>query len=314
MSKRTEFFFPASAGTHRIHAVEWLPENGVPRAVVQILHGVAEHIGRYEDLADYLTGQGFAVVGNDHPGHGQSAAPGDLGFFAAHGGWMHASNDTRTLQLMTARQFPGLPYFLLGHSMGSFLTRTYLIRFPGTVSGAVLCGTGDMSGALIAAGRAAASLEALRLGRQGKSPLLAQLSFGGYNRAFRPNRTEYDWLSANEENVDRYIADPLCGFPMTVGLFQDLMDGLDFIRREPNLRRMDKDTPVLFIAGAEDPVGDMGKGVRRVYLRFKKAGVRRADIRIYTGMRHEIFNETEHAQVYADLRRWLEAQIGGGAQ
>ena len=144
--------------------------------------------------------------------------------------------------------------------------------------------------------------------------LLAQLSFGGYNKAFRPNRTEYDWLSANEENVDRYIADPLCGFPMTVGLFQDLMDGLDFIRREPNLRRMDKDTPVLFIAGAEDPVGDMGKGVRRVYLRFKKAGVRRADIRIYPGMRHEIFNETEHAQVYADLRRWLEAQIGGGAQ
>ena len=215
---------------------------------------------------------------------------------------------------MTQEKYPDLPYFLLGHSMGSFLARTYLIRFPGTVSGAVLCGTGDMSGALIAAGRAAASLEALRLGRQGKSPLLAQLSFGGYNRAFRPNRTEYDWLSANEENVDRYIADPLCGFPMTVGLFQDLMDGLDFIRREPNLRRMDKDTPVLFIAGAEDPVGDMGKGVRRVYLRFKKAGVRRADIRIYPGMRHEIFNETEHAQVYADLRRWLEAQIGGGAQ
>ena len=163
MSERTSFFFPSSAGHSRIHAMQWAPDDGTAlRGVVQILHGVAEHIERYDELACYLNNHGYAVVGNDHLGHGKSVSSDtDYGYFADKDGWTHVCNDVRTLQIMTARRFPNVPYFLLGHSMGSFLARTYLIRFPGTVHGAILCGTGQMSSALIAAGQSAGRLEAL---------------------------------------------------------------------------------------------------------------------------------------------------------
>ena len=190
--------------------------------------------------------------------------------------------------------------------MGSFLTRTYLIRFPGTVSAAVLCGTGQMRRTTLAAGRAAAAAEALRLGRHGRSPLLSMLAFGSYNRAFRPNRTPFDWLSTSEETVDAYLADPLCGFDITTGLFLDLMDGIAFIRNEANLARMNPATPVYFIAGGLDGVGENGAGVRRAYLSFRKAGMRHLDIRIYPGMRHEILNETARSLVYEDVLSWLQ--------
>lgn len=313
MSEHTSFFFPSSSGRCRIHAVQWQPSpDTAPQGVVQILHGVAEHIERYDALGRYLSDHGFVVVGNDHLGHGKSvSSPADYGYFTDKDGWMHVSNDTRTLQIMTARHFPDLPYFLLGHSMGSFLARTYLIRFPGTVSGAILCGTGQTSDALIAAGRSAARLEALRLGRHVRSKLLTQLSFGSYNKRFRPNRTEYDWLSVNAQNVDDYIADPQCGFDLTVGLFLDLMDGLSYIKKKKNLARMKKDTPVLFIAGDQDPVGDAGAGVYRVYQSFRAAGMSDLELRLYPGLRHEILNELGRDSVYEDLLYWLEHKTGG---
>ena len=313
MSERTSFFFPSSAGHSRIHAMQWAPDDGTAlRGVVQILHGVAEHIERYDELACYLNNHGYAVVGNDHLGHGKSVSSDtDYGYFADKDGWTHVCNDVRTLQIMTARRFPNVPYFLLGHSMGSFLARTYLIRFPGTVHGAILCGTGQMSSALIAAGQSAGRLEALRLGRRGRSHLLTQLSFGSYNKRFRPNRTEYDWLSVNSRNVDAYIADPLCGFETTVGLFLDLMEGLSYIKNKKNLSRMKKDMPILFIAGDQDPVGDAGAGVRRARDSFRSAGMTDVTLHLYPGLRHEILNELDHASVYDDLLSWLEEKRGG---
>ena len=307
MSQITDFYFPSSAGLCPIHARQWLPDHAPYAGVVQLLHGIAEHIGRYDAFARFLNRHGYIVVGNDHLGHGASiSSPENLGYFADRDGWMHVSNDTSTLQIMTERQFPGLPYVLFGHSMGSFLTRTYLIRFPGTVSAAVLCGTGQMRRTTLAAGRAAAAAEALRLGRHGRSPLLSMLAFGSYNRAFRPNRTPFDWLSTSEETVDAYLADPLCGFDITTGLFLDLMDGIAFIRNEANLARMNPATPVYFIAGGLDGVGENGAGVRRAYLSFRKAGMRHLDIRIYPGMRHEILNETARSLVYEDVLSWLQ--------
>ena len=287
MSKITDFTFPSSSGLCQIHARQWLPDEGDYVGVVQLVHGVAEHIERYDAFARFLNSHGYIVVGNDHLGHGTSVAQEEYrGYFADQDGWTHVSNDTRTLQIMTARQFPGLPYFLFGHSMGSFLTRTYLIRFPCTVNGAVICGTGQMKPAVIRAGRAAAQVEKRRLGAKGRSKLLAQLSFGSYNNQFKPVRTAYDWLSINTENVDAYIADPLCGFDTTVGLFLDLMDGLSLIQKPENLAHMKKDMPVFFIAGGLDPVGENGEGVRRAYLSFKEAGMTDLDIRIYPGLRH----------------------------
>ena len=309
MSKVTDFTFPSSSGLCQIHARQWLPEEEPYVGIVQLVHGIAEHIGRYDAFARFLNSHGYIVVGNDHLGHGLSVASEEYrGYFADRDGWMHVSNDTRTLQIMTARRFPNLPYFLFGHSMGSFLTRTYLIRFPGTLDGAVICGTGQMRLAVIRAGQAAAQVEKLRLGAKGKSWLISQLCFGSYNNQFKPARTAYDWLSINEENVDAYMADPLCGFDITVGLFLDLLDGLTLIEDPKQLAHMQKEMPVFFIAGGLDPVGESGKGVRRAYLSFKESGMKDVDIRIYPGLRHEILNEVGCEMVYDDVLLWLERQ------
>ncbi len=307
---RNEFTFPSADGKTAVHAVEWLPE-GRPRAVLQISHGVAEYILRYEPFAEYLTARGFAVAGHDHLGHGGSVAPGGARlYFGPRGSWEWVVDDIYTRFGLLKKQFPGIPHFLLGHSMGSFLVRTYLIRCPGTVDGAVIMGTGQMPAALVAGGRAAAALERRRVGEDRSSPMVDKLAFGGYNRRFAPNRTGFDWLSLNEENVDRYIADPLCGGNATVGLFRELLRGLRFIAKPENLKRMNANTPVLFISGAMDPVGDCGRGVRRAYRSFKKAGARDVSIRLYPELRHEILNEACREEVYRDLYLWLAEKAG----
>lgn len=311
MSQITDFYFPSSSGVCRIHARQWVPDEGPYVGVVQLLHGMAEHIERYDDFASFLNSQGYIVVGNDHLGHGASiSAEIGHGHFADHDGWTHVSNDTRTLQIMTARLFPNLPYFLFGHSMGSFLTRTYLIRFPGTVDGAVICGTGHMGTALLHAFKAAAHGEKLRIGLRGKSKLLTSMSVGSYNNQFKPTRTANDWLSVNQENVDAYNADPLCGFDTTVGFFLDLADGLSLIHSPKKLAQMKKDTPVFFISGSLDPVGSNGDGVRKVYELFKEVGMTDVELKLYPGLRHEILNEVCRDLVYQDVLTWLESKRG----
>lgn len=305
-----EFTFPSADGKTAIHAVEWLPENR-PRAVLQISHGVAEYILRYEPLAEYLTDRGFAVAGHDHLGHGGSVAPGGARlYFGPKGSWNWVVDDIYTRFCLLKKRFPDVPLFLLGHSMGSFLARTYLIRCPGTVDGAVIMGTGQMSPALVAAGRAVAALERRRVGEDQISPVVDRLAFGAYNSRFAPNRTGFDWLSLNEENVDRYIADPLCGGNASIGLFREMLWGLRFIADPKNLRKMNANTPVLFISGAMDPVGDCGRGVRRAYRSFLKAGARDVSIQLYPELRHEILNEACREDICRDLYLWLAEKAG----
>ncbi len=311
MSQITDFYFPSSSGSCQIHARQWVPDQGPYVGIVQLLHGMAEHIARYDDFAQFLNSHGYIVVGNDHLGHGASiSSEKDRGHFADHDGWTHVSNDTRTLQIMTARLFPNLPYFFFGHSMGSFLTRTYLLRFPGTVDGAVLCGTGYMSTVLIHTFKVVAHGEKLRMGIHGKSKLLTSMSIGSYNHQFKPIRTSNDWLSVNCQNVDTYNADPLCGFDTTVGFFLDLADGLALIHSPEKLAQMKKDTPVFFISGGFDPVGSNGNGVRKVYELFKDAGMTDVNLKLYPGLRHEILNEVCHDLVYQDVLIWLESKRG----
>ena len=306
---RNKFSFLSSDAKTSIHGELWLPEGPV-RAVVQIAHGVSEYILRYEPLAAYLTERGIAVVGNDHLGHCSSVAPGAPRlYFGPKGSWMHVVEDLYTLRSQVGRQAPDVPWFLLGHSMGSFLARTYLIRYPGTVSGAVLVGTGQMSPALIAGGRAIAAREARRVGETHSSPLVGQLAFGAYNKRFAPNRTAFDWISLDPGNVDRYLADPMCGEDPSTGLFREMLWGISYITRPANLRRMNANTPVLFLSGAMDPVGDCGKGVRRAYRSFQKAGVRDVSIKLYPDLRHEIFNEACREDVYNDLYQWLSRYL-----
>lgn len=304
-----EFTFPSADGKTAIHAVEWLPE-GQPRAVLQISHGVAEYILRYAPFAEYLTARGFAVAGHDHLGHGDSVAQGETRlYFGPKGSWDWVVADLYTRRNLLGKRFPGIPCFLLGHSMGSFLARTYLIRYPGTVDGAIIMGTGQMSPATISAGRAIAALEKRKVGECQSTPLVDRLAFGAYNKRFAPTRTGFDWLSLDPGNVDRYIADPLCGGNPSLGLFLEMLGGLRFISRRENLRKMNANTPILFVSGAMDPVGDCGKGVQRAYRSFQRAGARDVSIQLYPELRHEILNEACREDIYRDLYRWLSEKL-----
>ena len=306
---QNEFVFPSADGKTGIHAVDWVPETA-PRGVLLISHGVSEHILRYEPFAAFLTEHGFAVCGHDHLGHGLSVAEGAPRlYFGPRGSWDDVVRDLYARRELAGKRFPGVPVFLLGHSMGSFLARTYLIRYPGTVAGAILMGTGQMAPAVLAAARLMAAEEARRVGEDHASPLVTKLAFETYNRRFAPNRTAFDWLAANEESVDRYIADPLCGGDTTTGLFREMLFGIAYVAKRENLRKMNLNTPVLFLSGEDDPVGDMGKGVRRAYAAFRRAGVRDAELKLYPGLRHEILNEADRETVYRDILDWLESRL-----
>ena len=306
MPNKKEFTFLSSDGKTPIHAVEWLPD-GEPLGVYQIAHGVAEYALRYAPFAEFLNSRGFVVVANDHIGHGLSVAEGAAPlYFGEKDGWTHVVDDMFELRKRTGQKYPGLPYFLMGHSMGSFLARTYLIRYPGTVRGAIIMGTGQQPGYMVAGGKLAAKVIGKKEGFDRFSTTVDNLAFGAYNKPFEPKRTNYDWLSVNEENVDKYIADPLCGGGATTGLFLEMLGGIGFIGRQSNVEKMGKNTPILFISGEMDPVGDLGKGVKKAYESFRKAGVRDVTLKLYPGLRHEILNEREKDQVYADIWAWVE--------
>ena len=305
----SEFFFPSSDGRTLIHVNQWTPANREVAGVVQIAHGVAEYGARYAPFARFLCERGFVVVANDHLGHGQSLIEGaPMVYLGEKDGWWHVVDDMEELRRRTAKLFPRKPYFLFGHSMGSFLSRTHLIRYPGRLDGCVLCGTGHQPRAVIAGGKLVADMEIRRLGKRAYSVRADDLAFGAYNRSFAPARTRFDWVSASEENVDAYIADPLCGGDTSLGLFRDMLDGLSCITRQSNMNKMDKELPVFFIAGDQDPVGDMGKGVRRACDCFRRAGIRDLSIKLYPGLRHEILNEASRLYVYQDVLDWLEAR------
>ncbi len=308
MIRTTHFHYPSARDGCSIHALEWSPE-GPPRGIVQLVHGISEHIGRYDETARFLAEHGFLVCGEDHLGHGRTVSDGSYGFFAPENGWTLAARDIRALRKLEGARHPNLPYFLLGHSMGSFLTRTYLILWPGTVSGAVLMGTGQEPAPLVALGRLISALECRRLGPRGVSPLVHTLSLGAYNRRFRPNRTHSDWLSRDPAEVDAFLADPLCQPRPTVSLFRDMMRALQFIARRDQLARMDPSVPVCFLSGQEDPVGGMGRGVEKVVRMFRDAGCRNLSVRLYPGARHELFHEQNRREVWADLLNWLEGRL-----
>lgn len=303
MADRKEFFFPSSDGEHQVHAVLWLPEEGSPKAVVQIVHGICEYALRYEDFALFLTRHGYAVAGSDHLGHGLTArGPEEYGYFTD---WFQLTRDVRTLRTLMGERFPGIPYFLLGHSMGSFQARTYLIDYPGTLDGCILSGTGQENALTVAFGKFVTSL-----GDPHKvNKLFLNLSLGAYNRKFAPNRTTADWVSRDEALVDKYLADPLCNFRTTAGMNHAMMVGLQYIADKKNLAKMNPDTPVALFSGDADPVGGMGKGVKTVHGFFREAGCKDLTMKLYPGARHEILNEINREEAYADILGWLDARV-----
>ena len=311
MTNMTEFTFLSTDGKTQLHGMRWEPEGGSVRAVLQICHGVAEHIARYDAFARYLNGLGIAVVGHDHLGHGLSLPEGGTPVYFGEGNtWNTVVDDIYVLHQRIRLWYPDVPLCIMGHSMGSFLTRTYLIRYPGTVKAAVIMGTGWQPKAVIAGGMAVAKAVGAVVGENGTSDLVTNLAFGAYNKLFAPNRTSCDWLSADEGNVDAYMADPLCGADATVGLFRQMLSGIRFNQKLSNLRQMDPRIPVLFVAGEKDPVGDCGNGVRRTYQEFRRAGVQDCTLKLYPGLRHEILNEkVQQQQIFEDIGQWLTSKL-----
>ena len=304
-----DFYFQSSTGRTSIHALKCVPD-GKPRAVVQIAHGIAEHIDRYRPFMEFLAGSGFVVAGNDHLGHGKSIRmPEEQGFFAEKDGWWRVVDDMDKLHDIMSKEYPVLPYVLFGHSMGSFLTRTYLIKHPDKYDAVILSGTGHQSPALVLGGNAAASVMAKLNGAMGDGTKLDSLAFGSYLSKIENPRTKFDWLSRDAEQVDKYIADPLCGFVGKIGLYRDMMQGIKFITDKKNIAQMNKEKPVYFMSGDGDPVGDYGKGVERAYKAFCDAGLHDVFMRLYPGGRHEMLNETNKEQVYQDILNWLNEKI-----
>lgn len=304
-----DFYFQSSTGRTSIHALKCVPDSK-PRAVVQIAHGIAEHIDRYRPFMEFLADKGFVVAGNDHLGHGKSIrVPEEQGFFAEKDGWWRVVDDMDKLHYIMSNEYPELPYVLFGHSMGSFLTRTYLIKHPDKYDGVILSGTGHQSPALVLGGNAAASVMAKLNGAMGDGAKLDSLAFGTYLNKIENPRTKFDWLSRDTEQVDKYIADPLCGFVGKIGLYRDMMQGIKFITDKKNIAQMNKEKPVYFMSGDGDPVGDYGKGVERAYKAFCDAGLHDVFMRLYPGGRHEMLNETNKEQVYQDILSWLNEKI-----
>lgn len=306
---KTDFFFRSCNEKTQIHCIEWLPE-GEPRAVVQIAHGISSHVARFEPLAAFLCGHGIAVVGGDHLGHGESLdSEEDRLFFGENSGWELVLGDMRQLTGLIHQRHPGKPLFLLGHSMGSFLSRGYVIRFADGIDGLILSGTGQQSSTLVRAALKLAETEIRLHGARYRSESLQKLVFGQYNRGFEPARTGYEWLTRDEAVVDRYVADPACGGTPTVGLFRDMMHGIELMSRKKNLRRMNKAMPVFFFAGDKDPVGERGRGVLRSYMHFLDVGMEDVTLKLYAGGRHEMLNETNRDQVRRDILAWIEARL-----
>jgi alpha-beta hydrolase superfamily lysophospholipase len=301
-------FSLGSSGGGFLRCGVWAPK-GEPVAVVQLIHGIAEHIDRYAEFGDFLAEHGFLMVADDHMGHGKSAAvPQALGYFPS--GWLGAVSDEHRLMEETREQNPGKPYFLLGHSMGSFLARTFLYRYPDAgLSGVILSGTAWQPKAALQLGTRLCAREEKRLGATGRSELLQNLVFGSYNRKFRHPRTDCDWICTDPAVVDAYVEDPLCGFMPTVGLCKEMMKGIGMNQWPGNLQSMPKKVPVLFFSGSRDPVGSMGRGVVRSAKEFRRAGMQDVACRLYPGGRHEMLNEPNRQEVYDDILRWLQEKL-----
>lgn len=304
-----EFSFNSSTGENKIYACKCLPE-GEPRGVIQIAHGVADYTDRYRDFMEFMAGKGFVVAGNDHLGHGKNiTSEADMGFFADEDGWNHVVKDMDTLRDMLRNEYHDLPYILLGHSMGSFLARTYAIKYPNKYDALILSGTGHMSPVITTAGYMLCAAAVKKYGPRKEAKFLNDIAFGSYNKKIEKPKTPFDWVCSDDHVVMNYVLDPLCGFICKASLYRDMVGGIRFITKQKNIDKMNKQSPVYFFAGKEDPVGEYGAGVERAYAAFCKAGLKDVYMKLYPGGRHEMLNEPNRCQVYEDILQWLEMRL-----
>ncbi len=307
---KVENFTFTDKGDLEIFVYKWIPDEEVQvKGVVQIAHGMAETAARYESFARALTNDGFIVYANDHRGHGKTAGKieklGDLG----EDGFNSMVENMHGLNEQIKKENHNLPIFLFGHSMGSFLTQRYICLYGNGLKGTILSGSCGKQGIIIDIARLIAKGEIKKIGRSGKSNKLDKLSFGSYNNSFKPNRTAFDWLSRDNKEVDKYIADPFCGTVFTAGFFYDFLGGLKSIADNMEVRNVPKDLPIYIFSGDKDPVGKNGKGVLKLVKTYKEHGIKDLTYKLYKDGRHEMLNETNKEEVTFDVLKWLNAHI-----
>ena len=306
--KCKEFYFKGKEELD-IHVYKWSSKSIEPKAVVQIAHGMSETAKRYEEIANILTKNGYIVYINDHRGHGLTAKTIDnVGYLAEKDGFKCLVDDMNTLTQIIKKENPNLPIYLFGHSMGSFASQRYIMEYGKNIDGLILSGSNGKHGEILKAGEFLASRECKKYGRRYRSKLLDSLIFGGNNRKFKPAKTNFDWLSRDEKEVQKYIDDPFCGVLFTCGFFYDFIKGLQEIEKPINLNKIPLDLPIYIMSGDRDPVGKNGKGVLRLRDRYINLGVKNVLCKLYEGGRHEMLNEINKEEVMNDIILWLNAR------
>ncbi len=304
--------YPSTDGMTEIHGTMWKPE-GEPKAVLQIVHGMVEYIERYDEFATFLAERGYVVAGEDHLGHGRSVLNDSYhGFFGKNGN-ANIIADIKHLREMLERDYPSVPHIMLGHSWGSFLTREYITWDEGAYSdnlaGVIIMGTGWQPSAVIASGKAVAKSLCRLKGERSTSKLIEGMAFGTYLKRIDHPNTSKDWLSKDEDIVRAYVNNPLCMFHFTANAYYNMFEGMQLAHDKKRMSTLPAGLPILFVSGAEDPVGSWGEGVRKAFVAYQENTECQVDIKLYEGDRHEILNELDRAEVYEDLLEWLDCCV-----
>lgn len=316
MAVKEVYNFDSADGVSKIHAVKWTPDDGQVKAVLQITHGMVEYIERYSDFATFLTTKGFAVIGHDHIGHGDSVAS------EAEWGLMHTDDpsgvmveDILSNYKLGKKEFPEVPYFILGHSMGSYMLRKFLCEKAGDISGikgAIIMGTGTEADGTISMGKMVLNTVMAFKGRDHRSKFIAGLMYGasykGYDTDGTGDRSK-SWLNRDVNKVNEYYSDPKCTYMFSLNGYKALLDATSYDNKMSNIEKMRRDMPIFFVSGSADPVGGLGEGVKAAKEKFDNAGMRDVSIKLYEGYRHEILNEVDHEAVYNDLVDWMESKM-----
>ncbi len=300
----TDYSFKAKDGK-KIYAAKW--DTDKPTGIVQILHGMAEHIERYDDFAKYLNSRGYVVTGEDHRGHGKTAGSlEDAGWFAEKNGWDIVVNDNFILGEKIKAEYPGLPIYIFGHSMGTFITRKLISEYPVNARKVILSGTGDFKASEVKMVKLIAGITKFFKTGKAKAELLDKLSFSAMNKNFKPGRTGLEWLSRDESMVDKYVSDPYCGFITTAQFYLDFAGGISYLHTDACFKNTPKDIPLLFYSGEKDPVGGNTEYVKKVFNQYKENGFKSIEIEFNKDGRHESINEVNREEVYKFMADWLE--------
>lgn len=307
--KKSEVFIPSADGKNKLHTVIWEPDKEYPRAVLQIVHGMSEYVERYNGFASFLTQNGFAVIGNDHLGHGKSVkSDDDLGFFASNNGDKIVIKDLYSVLLFAKDKWQGVPVFILGHSMGSFFVRQFITEYSEKLNGAIVMGTGFIADIASKIGMTVSNIICKSKGEKYRSKMLEDLTLGSNNKPFAPNRTPVDWLSRDEKVVDDYVADRLCGFRFTARAYNDFFKIIHSLAINKNAQGIVKSLPILITSGEVDPVGGK-KACEKLLFKYESAKIVDTSLKLYPNDRHEILNELDKETVYKDLADWMISKL-----